>query len=140
MSVKFFLDTNIFIYSFDLGHVLKQKTAKGLIERALKGRDGMISWQVAQEFLNVALRKFETFISPAEVRVYFDVVLTPLRWIDPSPRLYHRALELKAESGFAFYDSLILASAEEGGCKTLYTEDLGHRQKIAGLTIQNPFL
>jgi len=68
------------------------------------------------------------------------VVLTPLCRVLPTPKLYQQALELKEETGFGFYDTLILASALEADCKTLYTEDLRHHQRVSGLTIQNPFL
>jgi predicted nucleic acid-binding protein len=39
-----------------------------------------------------------------------------------------------------FYDSLIIAAAQEAGCNTLYSEDLQHGQIIGGLRIENPFL
>jgi len=140
MSGKFFLDTNIFVYSFDARHAPKQKKAQGLIEKALSSHDGLVSYQVVQEFLNVALRKFEKPLTPPEARTYLDTVLAPLCRTLPTIQLYQQALELREETGFGFYDSLILASALEAGCKTLYTEDLSHQQRIGNLTVQNPFL
>ena len=41
--------------------------------------------------------------------------------------------------GFGFYDSLIVAAALDAGCKTLYSEDLQHGQRVEGVTIINPF-
>jgi len=140
MSVKFFLDTNIFVYSFDSRNPAKQKKAQALIDKALTGHVGLVSYQVVQEFLHVAMRKFEKPFSPQECRAYLDQVLSPLCDVLPSMNLYRQALDVKEESGFGFYDSLIVASAVQGGCKTLYTEDLQNGQSIAGLTIQNPFL
>jgi predicted nucleic acid-binding protein len=67
-------------------------------------------------------------------------VLVPLRTIHPSPALYERALALRAIYAFAFYDCLVVASALDGGCKRLLTEDLQHGQRIEGLRIENPFL
>lgn len=40
---------------------------------------------------------------------------------------------------FSIYDSMLLASALEAGCRTFYREDLHHGQRIEGLTIRNPF-
>ena len=140
MSVKFFLDTNIFVYSFDGRHPAKQKKAQSLIDKALMDHSGLISYQVVQEFLNVALRQFEKPLSLHEGRSYLDLVLSPLCEVFPTAKLYHQALELKAEMGFGFYDCLILASALIGGCKLLYTEDLQHHQNASGLIIENPFL
>jgi predicted nucleic acid-binding protein len=47
---------------------------------------------------------------------------------------------LAREHGLVFYDALIVASAIEAGCDTLYTEDMQHTRAIGGLTIRNPFL
>jgi len=140
MSAKFFLDTHVFVYSFDRRNPTKQKKAQSLIDKALSDHSGLISSQVVQEFLNVALRKFEKPLPLPESRAYLDVVLAPLCEVFPSVQLYHHALELQDQAGFGFYDSLIIASAAEGSCKILYSEDLQHNQRIAGLTIQNPFL
>src|SRR5438552_2534725 len=130
MSGKFFLDTNILVYSFDARHPAKQKTAQGLIDRALSSHQGFISCQVVQEFLQVALRKFEKPLSIPEARSYLDDVLSPLCEIFPAVPLYHRALELKNETGFGFYDALIVASASEGGCNIFYSEDLQDNQRV----------
>lgn len=41
---------------------------------------------------------------------------------------------------FSFYDSIIIPSALRAGCKTLYSEDLQHRQTIdKHLPVINPF-
>ena len=140
MSAKFFLDTNIFVYSFDERYPVKKKTAQSLIDQALSNHGGLISYQVVQEFLSVALRKFEKPLSLHEGRAYLDQVLSPLCDVLPSMGLYRQALELQEEAGYSFYDSLIVTSAAQGGCKILYTEDLQHDQRVAGLTIQNPFV
>jgi predicted nucleic acid-binding protein len=50
------------------------------------------------------------------------------------------AVTLARDHGLAFYDALIVASAIEAGCDTLYTEDMRHTRAIGGLTIRNPFL
>jgi predicted nucleic acid-binding protein len=57
----------------------------------------------------------------------------------PSAELYDHALQLRAETGYSFYDSLIVAAALEAGCKTVYSEDLQHNRKLHGLEIKNPF-
>ena len=140
MSGKFFLDTNILVYSFDARQSTKQRIAQGLIDKALLSQKGFISTQVVQEFLHVALRKFEKPLSVQEARAYLDTVLSPLCEVFPTIKLYHRALELQHETGFSFYDALIIASASEGESKILYSEDMQTNRRIAGLILQNPFL
>ena len=63
MKDRFFLDTNIIVYSFDSNAVEKQKKARELIAESLSSGNGIISVQVVQEFLNVATKKFKTFLT-----------------------------------------------------------------------------
>jgi predicted nucleic acid-binding protein len=49
-------------------------------------------------------------------------------------------VEIAERYRFSFYDSIIVASALIAGCKTLYSEDLQHRQIIdKQLTVIDPF-
>ena len=58
MNGRFFLDTNIFVYSFDVNSPRKAAQARTLIRSAIETRGGIVSYQVVQEFFNVALRRF----------------------------------------------------------------------------------
>jgi predicted nucleic acid-binding protein len=138
MSVESFIDTNVFVYSFDPGDSRKRESARAIIARGLDGAS-CISWQVLQEFSNVALRKFEVPMRPWELREYMDVVLMPLCRVWPDAALYHDALEAHRDSGFSWYDSLILASALRAGARTLLSEDMSHGFRYKGLRIENPF-
>ncbi|HTH46905.1 MAG TPA: PIN domain-containing protein [Candidatus Limnocylindria bacterium] len=139
MSARFFLDTNVFVYTFDHSAPLKRKRAEQLVAEAMDGQAGVISSQVVQEFLNVATRKFSPAMKPAEARAYLDTVLIPLCEIFPSAALYQQTLQIQAETGFSFYDSLMVAAALEADCATLYSEDLQHDRRLHGLAIINPF-
>ena len=57
MNAKFFLDTNIFVYSFDHSSAAKNRRAAQLIRQAVATRKGIVSYQVVQEFFNLALRR-----------------------------------------------------------------------------------
>ena len=140
MSAKFFIDTNIFVYSFDDNQPAKKERALMLIEIALQTGDGLISSQVIQEFLNVALRKFEPPLTFEDCRLYLNKVLNPLCQVFPDLALYEESLKLHVETGYSFYDALILAGALRGGCSTLYSEDLQNGQQVGALKIVNPFL
>ena len=139
MPAEFFLDTNIFVYTFDRREPEKQTRAHGLVERALGTGDGVVSSQVVQEFLNVALRKFERPLSDEQALRYLREVLDPLCSVFPSIALYEMALSLHRRWRFSFYDALIVAAALESGCKVLYSEDLQDGQEIESLTVVNPF-
>lgn len=136
----FFLDTNILVYSVDRSEPEKQKLAEQLIKEALGTGRGMISSQVVQEFLNVAQHKFTRPMTTAECREYLAKVLLPLCRQFPTINYYDRALVVQRDTGYLFYDALIVAAAIDAGCRTLLTEDLQHDRTIGVLTIINPFL
>lgn len=139
MSDKFFLDTNIFVYSFESPEQEKRIISEKLIKKAIGG-DGCISFQVIQEFLNVATRKFAIPLKPEDSKLYIQKVLYPIIEVFPSKELYFSGLEIQQRWKYSFYDSLILAAALEAKCTILYSEDLQHNQKIEGLTIINPYI
>ena len=56
MSARFFLDTNLFVYRFDHDAPTKARRATQLICEAVVKRAGIVSYQVVQEFFNVAQR------------------------------------------------------------------------------------
>lgn len=140
MNGRFFLDTNIFVYTFDPVAPAKARTALQVIRRAADTGAGVISYQVVQEFFNVALRRFGQPMNSAEAEQYFLTVLRPLLAVHSSPALFMDALRLVGRYRLNWYDSLILAAALQVGCETLYSEDFQHGLKIENLTIANPFV
>jgi predicted nucleic acid-binding protein len=140
MSARVFLDTNILVYCFDHSDKKKQQQADALVDAALRDHSGVISNQVIQEFLNVASRKFVKPMTPTEARTYLQTVLSPLCEVFSSIALYQQALSVQEETGYSFYDCLIIAAALEAKCEILYSEDLHPGHTVRGLTIQNPFV
>ena len=127
-----FFDTNILIYAF---------SSDPRRDRALAAiaDGGVISVQVLNEFTNVLRKKqkqdwsmIEAALSSVRFRFPDVVALTS--------ETHAAALQLARDHGLAFYDALILASAVEANCETLYSEDFQHDRAIAGLTIRNPFI
>ena len=139
MSGRFFLDTNIFVYTFDATAPAKAARAKELVYRALKTKIGVVSYQVVQEFFNVAMRRFESPLTAAEADQYLAATFRPLLAVHSSPALFSEALRLGSKFRLAWYDSLIVAAAIEAQCDTLYSEDLQHGQRLESVTVTNPF-
>jgi len=137
---KFSLDTNILVYTFDRTATSKRKKASLLLAEALETHRGIISYQVVQEFFNVATRKFSHPMTVPEAQLYLARILMPLCEVFPDSALYSQALSVAGEAGIAFYDALIVSSAIAGNCETLWTEDLQHGRRIRTLEIRNPFL
>jgi len=140
MSDKYFLDTNIFVYSFDPVDPRKARIAEELVTRGVGSRLGVISYQVVQEFMNVSLRQFKATMTVAELELYFFKVLLPMMTIPSSSGLFLEGLRLQAAGQIAWYDSLVVAAAIQGGCEVLYSEDMQHGRRFGDLVIQNPFL
>lgn len=136
---RFFLDTNVLIYVFDRSAPDKQRVAEQLVRQGLATGQGTISVQVVQEFLHAARRKFQRPMTLDERREHLQTVLAPLCQHFPTISSYDHALLLTEETGYSFYDALILTAAIESGCATLLTEDLQHDRVVQGVRIVNPF-
>jgi predicted nucleic acid-binding protein len=140
MSDRFFLDTNIIVYSFDQSSAQKADVADRLLRQGLLTQKGVISYQVVQEFFNVARRRSQGPMRIEEAEHFLSTVLGPLCIIHSSPALFHKALQLIDRFHLQWYDALIVAGALEAKCGILYSEDFQHGQKFDGLEIRNPFL
>jgi len=140
MSARFFLDTNIFVYAFDRDAKQKAAKANKLIREALASQAGVTSYQVVQEFFNVALRRFASPMSGSDAENYLGTVFRPLVAVHSSLGLYSEALRLHKERRLSWFDSLIVSAAMQARCDVLYTEDLQHGQSFGGVRVVNPFL
>jgi predicted nucleic acid-binding protein len=140
MSDKFFLDTNILVYSLDPADPRKARIAEGLVTRGVDSRLGVISYQVVQEFMNVSVRQFKATMTATELELFFFKVLLPLMTVPSSSGLFLEALRLHNSNKICWYDSLIVAGSLQGACEVLYSEDLQHGRRFGSLVVQNPFL
>jgi|SRR6267142_2205436 len=139
MPGRYFLDTNIFVYSFDSAARGKSRRATELIREAVASRRGIISYQVVQEFFNVALRRFAEPMLHADAEQYLTTVFRPLLAQHSLLSLYQEALALSQRYRLNWFDALIVAAAMAGECDVLYSEDLQDGQKFGGLRVENPF-
>jgi|SRR5450631_2062389 predicted nucleic acid-binding protein len=140
MNDRFFLDTNIFVYSFDQSTPQKTEIADRLINQALTTGKGVISYQVVQEFFNAAYRRFPEPMQIEQAEYFLASVLRPLWTVDSSPALCIKALGIYDRFHIQWYDALIVAGALKAECGILYSEDFQNGQKFDFLEIRNPFL
>ena len=133
MDDRPFFDTNLLVY------VVGRDDARTGAAEMLLAAGGVVSVQVLNELAAVAHRKLgmsweEVAAALAAIRVLCAAPV-PLT-VDT----HDAALRIAARYGFHIYDALIVASALEADCTTLYSEDLQAGQVIDGtLTIRNPF-
>lgn len=134
MTGRFFLDSNVLIYA------ALQPDARSDAARALLAQRGTISVQVLNGFANVAHRKLGRSWAEIEQALAAIRVLC----LPPLPitvAIHEAAVGVATRTGYQLYDALIIASALDAGCTTLFSEDLQDGQVIEGrLTIRNPFV
>jgi predicted nucleic acid-binding protein len=94
---------------------------------------------VLAEFAATLLHKISPAAKPEDLLDLLNA-LGPIKLIPIDSDIVHRAVEARAKYGFHFYDGMIVASAERGGCERIWSEDLNSGQKYFGATIENPFV
>jgi predicted nucleic acid-binding protein len=78
-------------------------------------------------------------MSVADAEQYLSTTFRPLLAVHSSHRLYGQALHLATKYSLSWYDSLIVASAIEGQCGVLYSEDFQDGQRFGSLRVVNLF-
>ncbi len=133
-SVKCFLDSNIILYLNENDGTYK----KDIVTNILLPKP-FVSSQVIFECLNVCLKKFKY---PKEKAIMFVLYLfETCTVVSEEKETCILALDLFSKYHFQPYDSKIVASALNSGCRTLYSEDMQNGLVVNNkLTITNPFL
>jgi predicted nucleic acid-binding protein len=127
-----FFDTNVLLY------LVSSDQKKAIEAERLVALGGNLSVQVLNEFANVATRKLKMPWDEVTEILTILRVLCPIAALTIDSHL--RGLNVAKRYGFSVYDAMIIGSALELGCETLYSEDLQHGQRIDGqLSVKNPF-
>ena len=135
---KPFFDTNILVYCFDAESPAKLTRSRALVTEACMERYGAVSYQVIQEFTNVAVKAAKP-MPIANVRRAISELCEPIEIVHFSLGLYDSALAIFARYRTSWYDALILAAAQQADCAVIYTEDLHHGLQLGSLRVENPF-
>ena len=134
MKDRAFIDTNILVYLYSTDEPQKKYVANSLFENC----EPFISTQVLQELSNVLKKKYK--VEWQEINAVIDEITKTVEVLTNNQKTFKAAINIAEKYNFSFYDSLIIASTIESNCKTLYSEDLQHKQKIENkLQIINPF-
>jgi predicted nucleic acid-binding protein len=137
MSALEFLDTNVLVYAYDLSDPRKQPIAQRLVRRAVAGEIAASS-QVLGEFAVTLLHKLTPPAKPEDLMALLDT-LGPIKLVPIDDDVVLRAVQAHAQCGVHFYDGMILAAAERGGCQKIWSEDLNAGQQYFGCVVENPF-
>jgi predicted nucleic acid-binding protein len=137
MNARSFFDTNILVYADDKRAGVKQSRAIDLIAEHRRDGTGVVSLQVLQEYFVTVTRKLNVQSPLArrkvELLAEFDVLV-------PEVADILAAIDLHRLHGFPFWDALVLRSAQQSGCRVLFSEDFQAGREIDGIQVVNPFL
>ena len=131
-----FIDSNVLVYVADDSDAEKQRIARNIVEQAISSNDFLVSAQVLNEFSSVLFKKLKK--AQDEVDGFLEV-LEGIKAAPVLPEWTRRAVWIMGRYGIQFYDSLIVAAAEAGGCDEILSEDLSDGQVYCGIKAVNPF-
>lgn len=133
---SFFLDTNVALYSFATAEPIKQPMARRWIDAVWASGTGHISWQVVFEFYVNAVRKYGAGVAAARRATEEFLLWNPE---PPGHPMILRAWHWCDSAGINFWDALIVAAAEQSGCRWLLSEDFQSGRRYGAVTVVNPF-
>jgi predicted nucleic acid-binding protein len=130
------LDTNVLVYAEGVNGAARKADAVDLIER-LAANSTFLPVHTLGELFQVLVRKAKR--TPAQARTAILGWRDGFPLIETSGEVIVGAAELAATHRFSFWDGVVLASAAEGGCRLLISEDLQEGFTWNGVTVTNPF-
>ncbi len=129
-------DTNLLVYADAADEPVKQQRAIQLIKTHRAAGTAVLSTQVLQEFVNVALRKLKL---PAPLIRERLGLYSRFDSVPNSPEIVEGALALHVLHSTSFYDALILQAAIASGCSVLLSEHMQDGAVIGDVKVANPF-
>jgi predicted nucleic acid-binding protein len=130
------LDTNILAYAEGVNGAARKANALDLIQRLPAG-SALLPVQTLGELFQLLVRKVNR--TPAQARSAILAWRDAFPLIETSETVIVGAAELAATHRFSFWDGVVLASAAEGGCRLLLSEDLQEGFTWNSVTVTNPF-
>ena len=132
-----FVDTPVFLYAADERDGRKQALAREWVRWCWSQRSGRISTQVLHE-MYANLRRAAPALSVEEARRRVREYRAWTPWIVDDDTV-DLAWQLQDRFALSYWDALMVAAAQQQGCRLMLTEDLQHDQRIDNLHILNPF-
>ena len=135
MNDRAFLDTNVLIYFYSED----DEDRRNIAYHTLNSHDCVTNVQALNEACNVWFKKYNW--NAEKIKAHLDnIELVCGEILSIHRNTINNALALKDRYGYSFYDCLMLASALDGNCRIIYTEDMSDGQIINDtLKIVNQF-
>ena len=133
-----FVDTNILIFAHDRSAGDKHIQARDLIRTLWQSGEGCLSIQVLQEFyVNVTQKVAKPLTQDVAAQIIADLSV----WQVYRPGLEDvlDTIRLQGRYQISFWDAMIVSSAIQLGCQTIWSEDLNPGQVYDSVAVTNPF-
>ena len=133
-----FVDTNILIFAHDRSAGDKHIQARDLIRALWQSGEGCLSIQVLQEFyVNVTQKVAKPLTQDVAAQIIADLSV----WQVYRPGLEDvlDTIRLQGRYQISFWDAMIVSSAIQLGCQTIWSEDLNPGQVYDSVAVTNPF-
>lgn len=133
---RFTLDTNILVYAVDARDETKRAFAARIIAAAAR-LDCPLALQAVGEFYAAATRKLKLGAKDAATRTAH--LIAGFDTFGYSVHAVRAALEEAPKGRFSYWDGVLLASAAEAGCTTIFSEDMADGARFGSIAVANPF-
>jgi len=138
MTDRYFVDTNILVYSRDARDQTKHQIARRWLAELWSSGSGRISTQVLKEYYQTVTRRLTPGMAVEDARA--DVRdLQTWKPLELTAETFEQAWLIEDQMHISWWDALIVAAARQSGCNFLISEVLQSGQTIENLTIINPF-
>jgi predicted nucleic acid-binding protein len=134
-----FVDTNILIYAHDASTGAKHERARQLLLDLWEAERGALSLQVLQEFYVTVTRKVAKPLDP-ESASQIVAALSVWRVHTPGVKDLLSAIAVQRRYQLSFWDAMVIQSAAQLSCGTIWSEDLNPGQVYEGIRCRNPFV
>jgi predicted nucleic acid-binding protein len=136
MTVRTFVDTNVWVYAQDSRDSAKRARAREVLRADPAGL--WTSPQVMGELYVTLTRRMQP---PMDASAARSIVgnLAGLNVVPLEAAHVLEAMETAGGGQVAYWDALIVAAARSAGCERILTEDLAAGTQVAGVRIENPF-
>lgn len=134
--MRVFVDSNLLVYALAQDDLPRQAVARRVLAQHCGGQSLVLSPQVLLETYNVLTRKKRVSAGDAAAALG---LLAQQEVATPTAETALQAMALGAAHGLSVWDALIVQTALQAGCDTLYSEDLQAGRRFGALEVVNPF-
>lgn len=134
------VDTNVFVYAYDLANPGMRDVAQQLIDRLTLDGSLAVSAQTLNEFYRNATRANRPpSLSHERAQTAVERIAAAAIVFPVSEAVSLRAVDAVGRYQMPIWDALIWAAARENGISLIYTEDVPGQPEIEGVRYINPF-